>query len=234
MYIPLPEQPDREILLRALLKKDVHSLSDEEITKLSSATHGYSGADLKALCSDAALGPLRDLGPRAMEVAAEDVPPITYTHFRRTLKGMNPSVREEDLEDYIKFDTVFGNKPGKDDDDDDSESTKSDTPAQQPGALVPAQGSAGVFDAAAQAAGPFSSPQADTMLNIIQAREHGRLAEESTRLAETALMSQWTQLLAGGNALSPDRQAGDGNDNGDDGDDDGGDRKLAPGEQPKM
>ena len=118
MYIPLPERPDREILLRTLLKKNVHSLSDEEITKLSSATHGYSGADLKALCTDASMGPIRDLGARAMEVAAEDVPPISYKHFRRSLKGMNPSVSEEDLNDYIKFNDTYGNNPGKDDDDD--------------------------------------------------------------------------------------------------------------------
>ena len=121
LYIPLPERPDREILLRTLLKKNVHSLSDEEITKLSSATHGYSGADLKALCNDASMGPIRDLGARAMEVAAEDVPPISYKHFRRSLKGMNPSVSEEDLDDYIKFNDTYGNKHREDNDDDDDD-----------------------------------------------------------------------------------------------------------------
>ena len=126
MYIPLPERPDREILLRTLLKKNVHSLSDEEITKLSSATHGYSGADLKALCNDASMGPIRDLGARAMEVAAEDVPPISYKHFRRSLKGMNPSVSEEDLDDYIKFNDTYGTKNGDDNDDDDDDDDDSD------------------------------------------------------------------------------------------------------------
>ena len=121
LYIPLPEQSDREILLRTLLKKNTHSLTDEEITKLSSATHGYSGADLKALCNDASMGPIRDLGARAMEIAAEDVPPISYKHFRRSLKGMNPSVSEEDLDDYIKFNDAYGNKHREDNDDDDDD-----------------------------------------------------------------------------------------------------------------
>jgi len=121
LYIPLPEQSDREILLRTLLKKNTHSLTDEEITKLSSATHGYSGADLKALCNDASMGPIRDLGARAMEIAAEDVPPISYKHFRRSLKGMNPSVSEEDLDDYIKFNDTYGNKHREDNDEDDDD-----------------------------------------------------------------------------------------------------------------
>ena len=228
-YIPLPEWRDREILLRNLLKTNVHVLSDDEITKLSSATHGYSGADLKALCTDASMGPIRDLGAGAMKVAKEDVPPISFKHFRQSLKGMNPSVSEEDLNDYIKFNDTYGNDPGKDDDDDDSKSTKSDAPAQQPSALVPAQGSAGIFDAAAQAVAPFSPPRdGNAMLSIIHAREHGRLAEKQVQREETTLMHQ---LWKDGNVLSPDRQAGDGNDDDDgDGEDD---RKLAPGEQPK-
>ena len=118
-YIPLPEWRDREILLRTLLKTNVHVLSDDEITKLSSATHGYSGADLKALCTDASMGPIRDLGAGAMKVAKEDVPPISYKHFLRSLKAMNPSVSEEDLNDYIKFNDTYGNKRREDNDDDD-------------------------------------------------------------------------------------------------------------------
>ena len=239
-YIPLPEWRDREILLRTLLKTNVHVLSDDEITKLSSATHGYSGADLKALCTDASMGPIRDLGAGAMKVAKEDVPPISYKHFLRSLKAMNPSVSEEDLNDYIKFNDTYGNKSGKDDDDDDSKSTKSDTPAQQPSALVPAQGSAGIFDAAAQAVAPFSPPlDGNAMLSIIhareRARERGRMAEEHGRQLETALMAQ---MVADRQAAAPAAPAapalsiaGDGND--DDDDDVEDDRKLAPGEQPK-
>lgn len=67
------------------------------------------------------MGPIRDLGARAMEIAAEDVPPISYKHFRRSLKGMNPSVSEEDLDDYIKFNDTYGNKHREDNDDDDDD-----------------------------------------------------------------------------------------------------------------
>lgn len=110
LYIPLPEAPDREILLRTLLSKNHHSLTDKDIQKLSNETAGFSGADLKALCTDAALGPIRQLGHRALEVSASDVPPISYKHFRHALKGMNPSVAQSDLDIYLDFNKTYGSK----------------------------------------------------------------------------------------------------------------------------
>ena len=110
LYIPLPEQSAREALLRTLLEKNKNNLTDEEITKLSQDTHGFSGADLKALCTDAALGPLRKLGTKALTVDANDIPPISYKHFRKSLRGMNPSVAESDLDAYIEWNNTYGNK----------------------------------------------------------------------------------------------------------------------------
>lgn len=111
LYIPLPEAGDREILLRTLLEKNKHNLSDREILKLSNdATEGFSGADLKALCTDAALGPIRELGIRALDIDANDVPPIAYKHFRHALKGMNPSVSQADLKAYVEFNNTYGSK----------------------------------------------------------------------------------------------------------------------------
>lgn len=110
LYIPLPEAEDREILLRTLLAKNHNSLTDKDITKLSIDTNGFSGADLKALCTDAALGPIRQLGNRALEIAASDIPPISYKHFRQALKGMNASVAQSDLDSYLDFNRTYGSK----------------------------------------------------------------------------------------------------------------------------
>lgn len=110
LYIPLPEAADREILLRTLLSKNHHNLTDKDMQKLSIETAGFSGADLKALCTDAALGPIRQLGHRALEIAASDVPPISYKHFRHALKGMNPSVAQSDLDCYLDFNKTYGSK----------------------------------------------------------------------------------------------------------------------------
>lgn len=76
LYIPLPEESDRECLIRVLLGKNSHGLTDADIKKLAKETAGYSGADLKALSADAAMGPIRQLGTKALEVDVNDVPPI--------------------------------------------------------------------------------------------------------------------------------------------------------------
>ena len=97
-------------MLKTLLTKNKHDLSEREISKISSETKGFSGADLKALCTDAALGPIRELGSKALEVNANDVPPISYRHFKRALRGMNPSVAEADLHLYKEWNATYGSK----------------------------------------------------------------------------------------------------------------------------
>ena len=45
--------------------------------------------------------------------------PISYKHFRRSLKGMNPSVSKDDLNVYLKFNETYGSKRAGNDDEDD-------------------------------------------------------------------------------------------------------------------
>lgn len=104
--------------MRTLLKKNSHSLSSEDIQRLAEDTDGYSGADLKALCTDAALGPIRQLGARALMIDIKDVPPISYRHFRQALRGMNPSVAQSDLEIYLKWNDTYGSKSAFSDEND--------------------------------------------------------------------------------------------------------------------
>jgi SpoVK/Ycf46/Vps4 family AAA+-type ATPase len=110
LYIPLPVETDRATLLRVLLDKNKHRVTSEEVDKLAKETDGFSGADLKALCTDAAMGPIRKLGSRALQVEAEDVPPISYKHFRQSLRSMKPSVSPGDLVQYEEWDKIYGSK----------------------------------------------------------------------------------------------------------------------------
>ncbi|KAL8489267.1 hypothetical protein ACS0TY_025245 [Phlomoides rotata] len=55
--VPSPRQ--RHEILLALLSEKKHSLSDKDIQDLAMATHGFVGADLAALCNEAALVRLR-------------------------------------------------------------------------------------------------------------------------------------------------------------------------------
>lgn len=128
LYVPLPAFEDRKVLLQRLLEKNKHVLNEKDFTKLAADTDGFSGADLKALCTDAAMGPIRQLGSRALEVDANDVPPISYKHFRQALRGMHPSVAQADLEIYLEWNKTYGSKsmPMMDDDDEENDSDRND------------------------------------------------------------------------------------------------------------
>ena len=97
-------------MLRVLLEKNKHRLNEAEIKTLSRDTAGFSGADLKALCTDAAMGPLQQLGGKALEVEVKDVQPISYEHFRESLQGMKPSVAPTDIVQYEQWDKFYGSK----------------------------------------------------------------------------------------------------------------------------
>jgi SpoVK/Ycf46/Vps4 family AAA+-type ATPase len=117
LYIPLPSENDRNVLLHVMLNKNNHRLTNEDVQKLAKETNGFSGADLKSLCTDAAMGPIRQLGPKALSIEIKDVPPISFKHFRRSLKGTRPSVAPADLVQYEEWDKVFGSKRASEDDD---------------------------------------------------------------------------------------------------------------------
>lgn len=55
LYIPLPDAHGRGTLIRRLLRKEKHELTDEQINNIVEQTKGYSGADIKSLCTDAGM-----------------------------------------------------------------------------------------------------------------------------------------------------------------------------------
>jgi fidgetin-like protein 1 len=120
-----------------MLQNNRHTLTDSHIDALAHNTDGFSGADLRALCTDAAMGPIRQLGDQAMQVKVNDIPPISYKHFKRALKRTRPSVAPEDITQYVEWDRIYGssshapkvgdsNNNNDDDDDDDDDNVDDD------------------------------------------------------------------------------------------------------------
>ena len=68
------------------------------------------------------MGPIRQLGAKALEVEVNDVPPISYKHFRQSLRGMKPSVAPSDLVQYEEWDKVYGSKRAEAEMDEDDDS----------------------------------------------------------------------------------------------------------------
>lgn len=77
--------------------------SDVDIDVLAGKTHGYVGADLSALCKEAAMAALRRVLP-GVDVEDDEIPAdtlnqinVTMDDFKNALKGMQPSTMREVL-----------------------------------------------------------------------------------------------------------------------------------------
>jgi SpoVK/Ycf46/Vps4 family AAA+-type ATPase len=117
LYVALPKEKDRAVLVKKLLEKNQNEVTAEEVDKIAKKTEGYSGADLFNLCQDAAMGPLRQAQARATRegrdhsmISTDEVGPITYKDLRRALKSTSRSVSDEDLQVYLDWDKTYGTK----------------------------------------------------------------------------------------------------------------------------
>ena len=98
--------------MKLLLRTSSHSLDDVQFRKLAQLTEGYSGSDIKALCQDAALGPIRGLQLANIAIINVDVvPPMTYEDFQASLLHVRPSVAQQDLDLYLQWNAKFGSFP---------------------------------------------------------------------------------------------------------------------------
>ncbi|KAJ1426787.1 P-loop containing nucleoside triphosphate hydrolase [Sesbania bispinosa] len=70
IYIPLPDENVRKLLLKNKLKGQAFSLPNRDLEMLVKETEGYSGSDLQALCEEAAMMPIRELGSNILTVKA--------------------------------------------------------------------------------------------------------------------------------------------------------------------
>ncbi|KAJ7987362.1 hypothetical protein DPEC_G00325690 [Dallia pectoralis] len=109
IYVALPTEQTRLKLLSNLLGKHGNPLNQKELEHLAKQTGGYSGSDLTSLAKDAALGPIRELGPEQVRnMAASDMRNIRYKDFEDSLKRIKPSVSPSTLDLYVRWNTEYG------------------------------------------------------------------------------------------------------------------------------
>uniref|UniRef100_A0AAQ5XJQ6 Fidgetin-like protein 1 n=1 Tax=Amphiprion ocellaris TaxID=80972 RepID=A0AAQ5XJQ6_AMPOC len=99
----------RFTLLKNLLGKHSNPLSKNELSRLAKETAGYSGSDLTSLAKDAALGPIRELGPdQVRSMAVTEMRNIKMKDFEDSLKRIKPTVSPSTLNMYSKWNKDFG------------------------------------------------------------------------------------------------------------------------------
>ncbi|EYC08113.1 hypothetical protein Y032_0067g123 [Ancylostoma ceylanicum] len=112
LYIALPEAEARLTIVRNLLSDMKHNLEDDDFDEVAKLTEGYSGADMRQLCAEAAMGPIRDIDNcSSMDIEtieAEEIRPISLSDFTTAAQVVRPTVVSEDLEAYRVWDSKFG------------------------------------------------------------------------------------------------------------------------------
>ena len=86
---------------------------DVQLEDLARQTEGYSGAEIAAVCNEAALKALEDLMSIAVTddevTAASIVASITLCHFNAALGMIKPRITQDLLQVYEKFQKINQN-----------------------------------------------------------------------------------------------------------------------------
>lgn len=135
VYVPLPDAAARRALILRLFSKHggasaaptaetesafsfvkrVAGLSGDgeeaDLQRVLAATDGYSGSDLSALCHEAAMLPIRELGLEALRtVRAEAVRPLRLADLLLATGAIKPSVSPGSLAAYSKWADQYGTR----------------------------------------------------------------------------------------------------------------------------
>jgi spastin len=108
IYVPLPNENVRKLLLKHKLKGQAFSLPNRDLEMLVKETEGYSGSDLQALCEEAAMMPIRELGPNILTVKANQVRGLRYDDFKKAMAVIRPSLNKSKWEELEKWNEEFG------------------------------------------------------------------------------------------------------------------------------
>ncbi|CAD7698777.1 unnamed protein product [Ostreobium quekettii] len=108
IYIPLPDAEARAAIIRHLFAGQSHSLSRREVDRVVRMTEGYSGSDLTALCKEASMVAIRELGADVRRVDAARVRDVEMADFEHAVGVIRPSMNREMLKVYDDFTNEFG------------------------------------------------------------------------------------------------------------------------------
>ncbi|KAG0587077.1 hypothetical protein KC19_2G139500 [Ceratodon purpureus] len=115
ILVPLPEPEAREGMFQSLLGSQKNGLEELPLATMVEGTEGYSGSDIRIVCKEAAMRPLR----RVMAILEKRDPdcedplpelgPITTDDILISLKTTRPSAHLSAAK-YTKFDNDYGSQ----------------------------------------------------------------------------------------------------------------------------
>lgn len=100
-------------MIKKLISKERHSLTEDDFVEIARLCDGYSGADIRNLCSEASLGPLRSIDSKLIEkIQASEVRSLLMEDFENAFKTVRSSVSPKDLDQYVAWDQTYGSGSG--------------------------------------------------------------------------------------------------------------------------
>ncbi len=90
IYVPPPDKETRLAIFKVHTRR-MPLAKDVDLEKLAEMTEGYTGADIEAVCREAAMIALRE---------KFEVRPVEMKHFEAALKVIPPSLKPEDIRRY--------------------------------------------------------------------------------------------------------------------------------------
>jgi transitional endoplasmic reticulum ATPase len=93
IYVPPPDKKARLEIFKVHTRR-MPLADDVDLEKLAEMTQGYTGADIAAVCREAALIALRE----NMKPV-----PVSMKHFEKALQAIKPSLKKEDIARYERL-----------------------------------------------------------------------------------------------------------------------------------
>jgi katanin p60 ATPase-containing subunit A1 len=117
VHVPLPDTAARLMMLQMYLKELTRD-GDVDYPALAAATDGYSGADIKVVCREASMVPLRRLlaaaGPQSIQALrssgslAAPLCTVSTADVMAAIRATKPSVTREDALRFVEWERRFG------------------------------------------------------------------------------------------------------------------------------
>jgi vacuolar protein-sorting-associated protein 4 len=108
IYIPMPDPPAREAIFQ-YNTRGVELDAEVDFGLLSEITEGYSGSDIAMICRDAIMTPIRELDMTgAIDDETIQARPVTQNDFLEAIEMINPSVSDEEIDRYDRWNDEFG------------------------------------------------------------------------------------------------------------------------------
>lgn len=111
-YVPLPDTETRFDMMKKLRDKPGvrWDVTDMELREVAEGLKWFSGSDMNALCREAALMPLRDLGADVHNVATTSVRPVFKEDLLRAKELIRPNVSKQQLTELEAWTKEFGTR----------------------------------------------------------------------------------------------------------------------------